>query len=110
MRHDLRAADVAERWLDDTLGRAALSLGGDVATVARSLAAEIDTTPAELVTGHVLRLEHYLRQQGAWTQPDTIDAAAFEAVALEVQAHVLRSLWPIAAACGWRPAPAVPVQ
>lgn len=103
----LRVAEVAERFIDDTVGLAALTPDGDVAAVAQLLADQVGATPQELVTAHVLRLERYLRDRGAWTDPDTIDPDAFAAVPLEQQADLLRRLWPVAAACGWRPAPAV---
>lgn len=103
----LRVADAAERFIDETLGLAALTPGGDVAALAQQLADEVGATPQELVTAHVLRLERYLRDRGAWSDPDAIDPNAFAAVPLEQQADLLCRLWPIAAACGWRPAPVV---
>jgi hypothetical protein len=96
-----------DRWFGEALGRAALAVDGDVPAVARTLSTQVAVPPEALVTAHMLRLERSPLDQAAWTGPETIDPEAFAAVSLELQADLLRWLWPIAAACGWRPTPPV---
>lgn len=105
MSKQVRAAcDRYQRWIDDTIGAAALGPGGDVLGTADAITADVRTTPAELLAAHAVRLERHLRAHGAWPDPNVhVDQAEFAAMPLPVQAEVVRRLWGLVAASGWRP-------